>query len=76
MTFQWSHKGSDGVPAHACPQRSTLAFSLFVEVSKEYLSEKREIRTPQEGLVTFDFLPLHHRQRPAIQLPPTGTWCA
>lgn len=74
MTCQQSHKGSDGIPGHACPQRSKLAFPFFVEVSKEYLSEDRESWTQQEELVIFDFLPLQCRQKPAIPLPPTGTW--
>lgn len=67
-------QGSDGIPGHACPQRSKLAFPFSVEVSKEYLSEDRESGTQQEELVTFDLPPLQCRQKHAIPLLPTGTW--
>lgn len=67
MTCWRSHKGSDGIPGHACPQRSKHAFPFVAEVSKEYLSEDRESWTRQKELITF-------RQKPAIRLPPIGTW--
>lgn len=54
-------QGSDGIPGHACPQKSKLAFPFSVEVSKEYLSEDRESGTQQEELITFDLPPLQCR---------------